>query len=51
MQTWAAHPRKSEAERLKLHRRIAEQFSLTAAARRVLEIYQSLLPPAAQPAN
>ena len=51
MQTWAAHPRKSEAERLELHRRIAEQFSLPAAARRVLEIYQSLLPPAAKPAN
>jgi glycosyltransferase involved in cell wall biosynthesis len=51
MQTWAVHPRKSEAERLELHRRIAEQFSLPAAARRVLEIYQSLMPPTAKPAN
>jgi glycosyltransferase involved in cell wall biosynthesis len=51
MQTWAAHPRKDERERLELHRRITEQFSLPAAARRVLEIYQSLLSPVAQPVN
>ena len=38
MQTWAAHPRKTEAERLELHRRMAEQFSVSAATRRVLDI-------------
>ncbi len=50
MQTWAAHPRKNEAERLELHRRMAEQFSMSAATRRVLDIYRSLMPPEAKPA-
>jgi glycosyltransferase involved in cell wall biosynthesis len=51
MQAWAVHPRRSEPERLELHRRIAEQFSLPAAARRVLKIYQSLLSHTVKPAN
>jgi glycosyltransferase involved in cell wall biosynthesis len=46
MRTWAVGPRKNAAERQELHQRIAERFSLPAAAGRVLEIYQSLLAPA-----
>jgi hypothetical protein len=38
----------SEAERRELHRRMAVQFSLSAAARRVFDVYQSVMQP---PAN
>ena len=51
MQTWAAHPRRSEAGRLELHQRMADQFSMSAATRRVLDIYLSLMPPEAKPAT
>ncbi len=47
MRDWAARPRREEGEQLELHRRVAAQLSLDAAARRVLEVYQSLLPAAA----
>ena len=49
LRTWAAGPRKNAAERQELHDRIAERFSLPAAASRVLEVYQSLLSPARMP--
>jgi glycosyltransferase involved in cell wall biosynthesis len=43
MRSWAlGPPRQAETERAELHRRIEEQFSLPAAARRVSQIYQSL---------
>jgi len=48
MQAWAGHPRMSEPERRELHRRLAAQFSLSAAARRVLDVYQTVMQP---PAN
>ncbi|MGA2750884.1 MAG: glycosyltransferase [Verrucomicrobiota bacterium] len=41
---WMAQPRKSEAERIELHRRVAGRFSVAAATRRVLEVYQTLCP-------
>jgi glycosyltransferase involved in cell wall biosynthesis len=44
MQLWAERPRNNETERQTLHKKVAEKFSLDAAARRVLEIYKSLAP-------
>src|SRR5260221_2307819 len=44
MQLWAARPRNNAMERQTLHSKVVEKFSLDAAARRVLEIYQSLVP-------
>jgi glycosyltransferase involved in cell wall biosynthesis len=44
MQLWAERPRNNETERQTLHKKVAEKFSLDAAVRRVLEIYQSLAP-------
>lgn len=43
MRAWAAHALKNEAERRQLHERIAERFSLPAAAGRLAAVYQSLL--------
>jgi len=43
MLAWAGNPRKNEAERRELNRHMAEQCSLAAAARRILEVYQSLM--------
>ncbi|HZF00450.1 MAG TPA: glycosyltransferase [Methylomirabilota bacterium] len=44
MRLWAERPHNNEMERQTLHNKVAEKFSLDAAARRVLEIYQSLAP-------
>jgi glycosyltransferase involved in cell wall biosynthesis len=46
MLDWANRPKMDEAGRLRLHQRVAATFSLEAAARRVLEVYQSLVPAA-----
>ncbi len=42
MRDWAARPRPGESERLALHHRVAERFSLAAAAQRMSALYQSL---------
>ncbi len=44
MQSWAQRPRNNETERQTLHAKVAEKFSLDAAAKRMLEIYHSLAP-------
>ena len=43
MRAWAAHALKSETERRELHARIAERFSIPAAASRLAAVYESLL--------
>ncbi len=43
MRDWAARPRLDESGRSDLHRRVAQKFSLTEAARRMADLYQSLL--------
>jgi glycosyltransferase involved in cell wall biosynthesis len=46
MQTWAGRPPLDAAARWELHQKIDAEFSLAAASRRVLKIYQRLLAPA-----
>jgi glycosyltransferase involved in cell wall biosynthesis len=43
MSAWTAHALKNETERRQLHARIAERFSLPAAAGRLAAVYESLL--------
>jgi glycosyltransferase involved in cell wall biosynthesis len=48
MQTWARRPRLNETDRLELHQKTDAEFSIAAATRRVMKIYQRLLAPAAE---
>jgi glycosyltransferase involved in cell wall biosynthesis len=51
MQAWAVRPRLNETDRLELHKKTDAEFSLAAATRRVMKIYQRLLSPAAETAR
>ncbi len=44
MREWARRPPPSEAQRWEIHHKIAQRLSITDTARRVLTIYQALLP-------
>jgi glycosyltransferase involved in cell wall biosynthesis len=49
MRKWAAKPRLSIEERLSLHKKVAERFSLERAARDLSLLYESLLPKSHHP--
>jgi len=51
MQTWAVRPCLNETDRLELHKKTDAEFSISAATRRVMKIYQRLLAPAAETIN